>query len=220
MPLLNSGKTFSNGEQLTADKLNAMFTSSTIDENALDSTLSLSSGGTKLAVNQVSSVNISDDAVQSKHISTDALTDILKVVYPVGSIFTTDSELYNTASRVADKFGFGTWVAIGEGRVLIGKGTGDFSDVGNTGGSQTHTLSIAEMPAHNHLNTATPGAASRKVWHDSQTGYDGNRTSHFGSGSSEAGISLMSSLVIDNGGGGAHENMPPYQVVYMWKRLA
>tara|TARA_R110000796_G_scaffold55755_1_gene129556 strand:+ start:3807 stop:4445 length:639 start_codon:yes stop_codon:yes gene_type:complete len=212
MPLLNSGKTFSNGEQLTADKLNSMFTSSTIDENALDSTLSLSSGGTKLAVNQVSSVNISDDAVQSKHISTDALTDILKFVYPVGSIFTTDSDLYNTASRVAARFGFGTWVAIGEGRVLVGKGTGDFSDVGNTGGEQSVILTTTQIPPHNH--TFTRPATRTDSENDNNSAQSGAyETQTSGNGN-----------VGENGDGtgnaSAHNNMPPYQVVYMWKRLA
>ena len=48
--------------------------------------------------------------------------------------------------------GFGTWTRYGEGRVLVSQTSSDsqFDTLGETGGSKTHTLSIAELPAHRH----------------------------------------------------------------------
>jgi len=149
-------------------------------------------------------------------------------VYPVGSIYV------STVSTNPDSLFFGgtsltTWVAYATGRTLIGVGSGTDDQptpetvaftAGTEDGEYNHTLTLAEMPQHNHLNTASPGAASRKVWHDTQSGYDGTRVSHFGDGGSYAGISLMSNLVVNNGSDNSHNNMMPYIVTYMWKRTA
>ena len=63
-------------------------------------------------------------------------------VYPVGAIYTSVS-----ATSPSTLFG-GTWEALAAGRVLIGAGGG--YTAGQTGGSSTATLSIANMPSHNH----------------------------------------------------------------------
>ena len=48
--------------------------------------------------------------------------------------------------------GFGTWTAFGTGRTIVGVDSSDtdFDAVRETGGSKTHTLTIAELPAHTH----------------------------------------------------------------------
>ena len=82
----------------------------------------------------------------------------LQLLHPVGSIYTsTVSTNPNTV------FGFGTWVAFGAGRVMIGNG-GGFT-AGATGGSadavvvsHTHTASVTD-PGHQH-NYTTWGATS------------------------------------------------------------
>ena len=47
----------------------------------------------------------------------------------------------------ATLMGFGTWTRYGEGRVLVSQTSSDsqFDTLGETGGSKTHTLSIAEL---------------------------------------------------------------------------
>ena len=80
----------------------------------------------------------------------------LEAIYPVGSIYTS-----TVSTNPADLFGFGTWVAFGAGRVLIGAGTGTDSNstqqtfsAGNTGGEYSHTLSTGEMPSHSHSQSS------------------------------------------------------------------
>ena len=128
---------------------------------------------------------------------------INNLVYPVGSIYTNMAVATNPASLL----GVGTWVAYAEGRVLVGKqASGTFDALDESLGAETHTLTIAEMPAHTHDTTAhqqvNPDAA--------------NASSFAGSGGSgNAQINTGST-----GGGGAHSNLQPSVTVHMWKRTA
>ena len=70
-----------------------------------------------------------------------SFVNLMDIVYPVGSIYhTTDS------TSPATRFG-GTWSAI-TSQFLIG--ADDAYSAGSTGGEATHTLSVSEMPSHNH----------------------------------------------------------------------
>ena len=63
MAAVDTGKSFANGEQLTAAKLNQMFGNSTFAAGAVDnSTMTVNSLG-QLAVNQVTSSNIATNAI-------------------------------------------------------------------------------------------------------------------------------------------------------------
>lgn len=82
--------------------------------------------------------------------------DIGLAAYPVGSIY-----MSMKSDNPSTIFG-GTWSAIGQGRVLIGAGSGtDTNDVsksftvGSTGGEYEHTLTVDEMPSHSHSYTST-----------------------------------------------------------------
>jgi hypothetical protein len=119
------------------------------------------------------------------------------IVYPVGSIYTNMAVATNPATLL----GMGTWVAFGEGRVLVGKASsGTFDTLVATGGAETHTLSTAEMPAHTHSGTSQL-SSQRNDALANQGRFD------------SAGTATGST-----GGGGAHNNLQPYIVVYMWKR--
>lgn len=63
MAILNTGKSFANGEQLSAAKLNKVITDASFNSGAVDnSTISIDTSG-KLAVNQITSSNIANNAV-------------------------------------------------------------------------------------------------------------------------------------------------------------
>ena len=119
---------------------------------------------------------------------------VLLAAYPIGSIYTSVN-----ATNPSSLFG-GNWEAFGEGRMLLGAGGG--YTAGDTDGSATHTLTINEMPSHTHSFTQenTRGAGS------------------LGAGNGESSFSTVNTS--STGGGAAHNNMPPYIVVYIWKRIA
>ena len=117
--------------------------------------------------------------------------------YPVGSIY-----LSVTDANPASLFG-GTWERIG-GRFLLGADS--TYAAGSTGGEAEHTLTVDEMPRHNHeidnLNASGNATPYMTVQAQAKTGYGGNVQTMFA------------------GGGKAHNNMPPYLAVYMWKRVS
>ena len=75
---------------------------------------------------------------------------MLETIYPVGSIYINAGVATNPGTLL----GFGTWTAFGTGRTIVGVDSSDtdFDTVRETGGSKTdsHTLTIAEIPAHTH----------------------------------------------------------------------
>jgi hypothetical protein len=131
---------------------------------------------------------------------TAAITAVQAALYPVGSIYTNATVSTNPATLL----GFGTWAAYAEGRVPVGKASsGTFDTLNATGGAETHTLSTAEMPAHTHGYQKHTGGSNLSI-HDiahTVTSYATTQTT-------------------STGGGGAHNNLQPYIVVYMWKRTA
>lgn len=122
------------------------------------------------------------------------IKEIRDLIYPIGSIY---MSVNNT--NPSTLFG-GTWVQL-QNRFLLGAGSS--YTAGETGGSATHKLTIDEMPSHSHglKNDKTGGSGSAKWVINS-------------SASSGTGV------ITNTGGNQAHNNMPPYLVVYMWKRTA
>jgi hypothetical protein len=138
--------------------------------------------------------------------------EALNSTYPIGAIYTAI-----TSGSPQAVFG-GTWVSFGQGRVLVGhddSGEPDSDFVASStdgssvllGGAKTHTLSIDEIPSHNHT-----------VQYDNEPNMEKQ-----GSGGhiiSELDGTTLSRDTTSTGGGQAHNNLQPYVVVYMWKRTA
>lgn len=161
----------------------------------------------------------------NKLANTTDCTDTLKKVYPVGSIY-----MSTVSTNPATLFGFGTWEAMPAGRVLLAQGKSSWGttyNAGSTGGEATHQLTVGELPSHNHTaSTNTTGAHTHTyTWRESQ-GWAGSKsassvwentaTNNTGS----AGNHSHTVTINNTGSSNAHNNMPPYLVVYMWKRTA
>jgi microcystin-dependent protein len=153
-------------------------------------------------------------------------TAALQAVYPVGSVYMNADNGTNPGTL----FGFGTWVAFGQGRVPVGVGTGTDDNAlqrafaaSETGGVYKHSLAVAEMPAHKHLlplRARLLDATSYNTWRTS-FGYEsvsgaGNAFEKYTNQYDNRAEPYTESL----GSGTAHENVQAYVTVYMWKRTA
>lgn len=131
---------------------------------------------------------------------------LLNAIYPVGSIY-----LSVSSTNPQTLFG-GTWQRI-QDRFLLAAGSSYAA--GATGGEASHTLTRAEMPSHRHrlviANTSSSASNKKRVltyidatarWWNAGDGYDD------------------SDMMETSGSGAAHNNMPPYLAVYVWKRTA
>tara|TARA_B110000858_G_scaffold57225_1_gene66698 strand:- start:729 stop:1388 length:660 start_codon:yes stop_codon:yes gene_type:complete len=125
------------------------------------------------------------------------------IIYPVGSIYTNMAVATNPASLL----GFGTWVAFAEGRVLVGKASsGTFDTLNENLGAETHTLSVAELPAHTHTREL-----SRSYYQGNANGNRAITTTEGNTANGDTG---------STGSGTAHSNLQPSVTVHMWKRTA
>lgn len=156
---------------------------------------------------------------------------------PVGYVY-----ISVVSTSPATLFGGGTWVRIGQGRVLVGQDSTqtEFDTAEETGGSKTHTLTEAELPSHTHaidhnhlaFDSSEEGnhthIITRKDLTGNATGVARGNTTADADGTTEAaGLHTHNINVPDYAGtsgtagsGAAHNNLQPYLVVYMWKRTA
>jgi hypothetical protein len=140
----------------------------------------------------------------------------LATIYPIGSIYSS-----TVSTNPNTLFGFGTWVAYGAGRVLIGQSGAGLYVAGNTGGSadaivvsHTHTATVTDS-GHTHTYKGgtfnnSQGAGPNSI---ANTNNEFNQTTT----SATTGITVANSTT---GSSGTNANLPPYVVVYMWNRTA
>ena len=110
-----------------------------------------------------------------------------------------------TEAAVKAFYGGSTWLKL-ENTFLLGQGTA-YPTVNTLGGEEAHTLTIEEMPQHNH--TVNSGAALMV--------YSGTYELQLTTG---GGRSYDYLSIGYTGGSQAHNNMPPYRVVYIWLRTS
>lgn len=121
----------------------------------------------KIGDKEIKGANIANEQIESKHLAKSIndlfaevkkdiedlkpkIDSVLSKAYPVGAIYCSTVE-----TNPHDLFGFGTWEYIEQGRVLLSQG--DKYSAGSTGGAETHTLTVAEMPSHKHGGTTGEG---------------------------------------------------------------
>lgn len=149
-------------------------------------------------------------------------------IYPVGSIYINADASTNPSIL----FGFGTWVAFGAGRVLVGVDAtqAEFDTLGETGGAKTHLLTGAEsgVKAHSHAIT-DPGHQHNLFINIFNTFQAGGGTivperqpsftpQNNWMSSATTGITIQNATA--SNATNAHNNLQPYITVYMWRRSA
>lgn len=139
-------------------------------------------------------------AERMKHIE-DGIADLYNAIFPVGQIVIKgDNEDYS------NWLGF-TWERTAVGKVLVGIDSTDtdFNEIGKTSGEKTHTLTLQEMPNHNH---------------NIRAGEEGTEVHNEYGPISTSNKNKYQILSLYSGGNQPHNNLQPYQVVAYWKRIA
>ena len=218
--LLVADGTNYNPVALSGDATLASSGALTIANDAIEQAMVADSaiGADQLASNAVTQAKLADDAVGAAELAASALG----AIYPIGSVYINAAVSTNPATLL----GFGTWVAFGTGRVLVGVDSGDtsFDALGETGGSKdaiipshTHTASVTG-PGHNHTLTGRQHAGasgSLNEFGDSQSPETFSNSTSIQNATT--GITVSNSTV---GESVTNKNLQPYITVYMWKRTA
>ena len=167
-----------------------------------DNALAISQNATNIGLNADDiAINKSDIADLQDLIA--ALTPTLQI--QIGSFYTCRNEI--DAAAVAALLGYGTWAAALIGRVMVGAGTGDAPDatpwaVGEKRGTEEHTITIPEMPIHNH----------DMLYRERLRDGTNNEVTDFGGND-------QSKATADAGGDQPHNNIQPSEVYFIYERL-
>jgi len=138
----------------------------------------------------------------------------LQALHPIGSVYTAV-----IATNPATLFGFGTWVAFGAGKVLVGYDSGNtlFDAAEETGGSYDAVVVSHTHTQDSHTHTLSDATV---IW---KQGGGGNS---FVAGPNQSTVDLTNAistatpLINDTGVSGTNANIQPYITVFMWKRTA
>lgn len=127
----------------------------------------------------------------------------------VNNLIPSIGEIYITTSieHPSVKFG-GTWEQIKDTFLLA---SGDIYNAGEAGGESEHVLTVDEMPSHSHTFNR------HQLWSNESVPESGTSK---GYGASNKTLAVYRDDTSYIGGNQAHNNMPPYLTVYIWKRVA
>ena len=177
---------------------------------------------------------------------TEILSDAIKkqialLAHPVGEYYWTSNTNFNPNTAWG-----GTWQRIQDGRVLISNNSSH--SVGSTGGSETVTLSLSQIPSHSHPHTHkhkhsrgtmnikgtfAGGIDKNNSWSGAfykisgiagMADQDGTHyKTGFDASRNWSGYTSEDSTAASShaaGGGGSHNNMQPYRTAICWHRTA
>lgn len=166
-------------------------------------------------------------------ISTSLKKEIALLAHPVGEYYWTSDSSFNPANEWG-----GTWERIQDGRVLISNNSSHA--VGSTGGAETVTLSLSQLPPYTHSHAHTRGTmditgsfiqAAHANYVATGAFYmtgtwagncaensDSRPVAGFSAARSWTGSTSSDSFSF--GGGQSHNNMQPYRTAICWHRTA
>ena len=182
--------------------------------------------GAECGISDVTGLDDRLDAIES------SINSIVDDIYPVGSIY-----MSVNSTSPSELFG-GEWERLKDTFLLA---SGDTYIGGSTGGSATVSLTQSQMPRHTHIQNAhnhtqnphqhelsgsktgglTSGAYLRAgdgTTRDNQKTDSATATNQSTTATNQYTGGTSSAQSASNGS--AHENMPPYLTVYMWKRIS
>lgn len=119
-------------------------------------------------------------------------------------------DLYNAIGTTYGGYGQSFQVPDLRGRFPVGKDTGTFATLGGKGGEEKHTLTVSEMPSHQH-------SGNDRAWHDEQkrngqqwfVGLTHDRGSWMSNAAND-GLTNQDTETGTTGGNQPHNNLPPY----------
>lgn len=158
------------------------------------------------------------------------LEQIRDTFWPIGSYYWSDNDV-SPASFMG-----GYWERVTGAFLLAatdGGSSGASQAAGNTGGEAAVTLTENEIPAHTHGSRSLTGTIANMAKQSASqditaSGICSKRTTSEGIGyavntqsNQPDGVIINATHTHDSfGGGGAHNNMPPYLSKYCWHRVA
>lgn len=161
------------------------------------------------------------DYVKKSEISA-AFNELMQSIIRVGYVYTSYS-----AENPTDVFGFGTWERIKDTFLLA---AGDTYEPNTTGGETTHQLVPDELPKLGgyftlHGTTSSVGTVLHTAGEIAGYGkllsvYGEPNTARKDGGTTKTDAGSIDGVAIQFGGNVAHNNMPPYETVYVWKRIS
>ena len=143
-----------------------------------------------------------DTVLNSEKLGGKTLAEIMLEIYPVGAVY-----ISVNSTSPASLFG-GTWETLNDVFLLA---AGSYANAGTFGGEPTHKLTVNEMPSHTHVIYRNTGTDDNNF-----SGHIANRVA--ANDTSDTNKQTVTSDA--TGGSAAHNNMPPYLAVYMWKRMS
>lgn len=128
--------------------------------------------------------------------------EILNLICPINK-----TEIFYDNEDHSNYLGF-TWKRTGIGKAIVGidGNDTDFNAIGKTGGEKNHTLTVYELPPKIPVNYGNISGGTDVVISNSVLGTGGVKD-----GQANMNISAT---------GQAHNNLQPYQVFAIWKRIA
>ena len=186
-----------------------------------EATVDLGEGGNSVGVGRLAHVGTEKrlDVAWNAYFEKDVFVGgktLVDLIYPVGSVYIS----FNNKADPSVLFG-GTWERIRNRFLWAATENGV---MGETGGEESHRLTVSEMPSRNgHLSAGIDGHVP--IGKGNYEGYLNKNVSNPYPGGGYRGWNVYAGNEMHPaseavGGGKPHNNMPPFIQVAMWKRIA